>query len=279
MALLCRFRLCLPFYKERTGVLAYRLGKAKKEAFMPDKDRRQTVCVPGAPVQRDVRDKASPRRGYGRWLAALVGVLSLLLLAPAMAQTHQHGATPETVAQTQAEPAAPSAENQPAATDPVSGVSYHNPRTFTLRTGIASGRMVYLGVGGDIDGQVNPTLMVHEGELVQVNLINGEGAEHDVVIDQYAARSSIVVGKNASSTFSFTAGKVGEFAYFCSIAGHRQAGMEGLIQVMAGPRAAMASEGRRRRARSRRPARSDRPAHAAGGQGRSRNGRTGRPAG
>ena len=102
--------------------------------------------------------------------------------------------------------------------------------------------MVYIGVGGDIDGQVNPTLMVHEGELVQINLINGEGAEHDVVIDQYAARSSIVVGKNASSTFSFTAGKVGEFAYFCSIAGHRQAGMEGLIQVMAGPREAMASD-------------------------------------
>ena len=96
--------------------------------------------------------------------------------------------------------------------------------------------MVYLGVGGDIDGQINPTLMVHEGELVQINLINGEGAEHDVVIDQYAARSSIVVGKNASSTFSFTATKVGEFAYFCSIAGHRAAGMEGLIQVMPGSR-------------------------------------------
>lgn len=113
---------------------------------------------------------------------------------------------------------------------------------FTLRTGIAEGRMVYLGVGGDTDGKVNPTLMVHEGELVQINLINGEGAEHDIVLDQYAARSAIIVGKSASSTFSFVASKVGEFAYFCSIAGHRAAGMEGLIQMMPGPRSEMDSD-------------------------------------
>ncbi len=119
---------------------------------------------------------------------------------------------------------------------------YTNPKVFTLKTGIATGRMVYIGVGGDIDGQINPTLVVHEDETVQINLINGEGAEHDVVIDQYAARSSIVVGMNASSTFSFTASKVGEFAYFCSIAGHRLAGMEGLIKVISGSRKALDSD-------------------------------------
>ncbi|WP_246485532.1 copper-containing nitrite reductase [Aminobacter carboxidus] len=179
------------------------------------------------------------------WLAAIATVMSLLFHAPALAQTHQHGAAATDTAQAQTEPATPVAEQaapDASAAGAAASVSYHNPTTFTLKTGIATGRMVYIGVGGDINGQVNPTLMVHEGELVQINLINGEGAEHDVVIDQYGARSSIVVGKNASSTFSFTAGKVGEFAYFCSIAGHRQAGMEGLIQVMAGPREAMASD-------------------------------------
>jgi len=183
----------------------------------------------------------------GRLLAALVAILWLMLLPPAFGQTHNHEAvpaasssetapavqTPTADAQTTAAPSS----DQPAQGGPI--VSYHAPTVFTLRTGIANGRMVYIGVGGDIDGQVNPTLMVHEGELVQINLINGEGAEHDIVLDQYAARSAIVVGKNASSTFSFTATKVGEFAYFCSIAGHRAAGMEGLIHVMAGPRSAM----------------------------------------
>lgn len=117
----------------------------------------------------------------------------------------------------------------------------HAPHIFTLRSGIAEGRMVYLGVGGDIDGKVNPTLTVHEGEIVQINLINGEGAEHDVVIDQYAARSDRVLGKGASSTLSFTADKPGEFVYFCSVAGHREAGMVGRMEVAPGPRPAVAA--------------------------------------
>ena len=144
-----------------------------------------------------MRSKPGPnptarRPGGAGWLAAIVTIMSLAFLPPAFAQTHQHGAAAADTAQAQTEPVAPIAEQ--ASPDPVAAgaspsVSYHNPTIFTLRTGIASGRMVYIGVGGDIDGQVNPTLMVHEGELVQINLINGEGADHDVVIDQSAARS------------------------------------------------------------------------------------------
>src|SRR5450432_1580626 len=52
--------------------------------------------------------------------------------------------------------------------------------TFTLRTGIAQGKMVYIGKGGAIEGQINPTLTVHEGDTVQITLVNGEGAEHDI---------------------------------------------------------------------------------------------------
>src|SRR5450830_1307552 len=142
----------------------------------------------------------------------------------------QQQRTPQTSAQSQSFPA-------PAAT-PMGDM--HAPTSFTLRSGIAEGRMVYIGVGGDLDGKVNPLLMVHEGETVQINLINGEGAEHDIVVDQYAARSDRVQAKGASSTLSFTADKPGEFIYFCSVAGHRQAGMEGRIQVTPGPRAATA---------------------------------------
>lgn len=112
----------------------------------------------------------------------------------------------------------------------------HGSVAFTLRSGIAEGRMVFLGVGGDIDGKVNPTLVAHDGETVQINLINGEGAEHDLVIDQYAVRTSRVIRKSASSTVSFTADKMGEFVYFCSVPGHREAGMEGKIHVLLGRR-------------------------------------------
>jgi nitrite reductase (NO-forming) len=137
---------------------------------------------------------------------------------------------------------APPVLAQETPTPPAPGVAHSTaPRaaSFTLRTGIAQGRMVFIGSGGDIEGQVNPTLMVHEGETVQITLINGEGAEHDIVLDDFAARSNLVVARGASSTLAFSADKVGEFVYYCSVAGHRAAGMEGRIQVMPGARAEM----------------------------------------
>ena len=123
-----------------------------------------------------------------------------------------------------------------AAPEPIGSV--HAPVTFTLRSGVAEGRMVYIGASGDISGKTNPTLTVHEGETVQVTLINGEGAEHDIVLDEYAARTQRVVGKGASSTMSFVADKTGEFFYYCSVPGHREAGMEGRVQVLPGSRGA-----------------------------------------
>jgi nitrite reductase (NO-forming) len=112
----------------------------------------------------------------------------------------------------------------------------HRPVVYTLRSGIAEGRMVFLGVGGGIDGEVNPELVFHQGESAQINLINGEGAEHDVVIDLYGVRSNHVIGKGASATISFVADRTGVFAYYCSVAGHRQAGMEGRLRVEPGRR-------------------------------------------
>ena len=117
----------------------------------------------------------------------------------------------------------------------------HAPTIFTLRSGIAEGRLVFIGVGGDLNGKVNPQLLVHEGETVPINLSNGEGAEHDIVLDQYSARSSRVLGKGASSAVTFTATKTGEFDYFCSTSGHRESGMLGKIKVVPGPRAASAA--------------------------------------
>lgn len=64
-------------------------------------------------------------------------------------------------------PETPRHEKSPAA--PVANV------TIVLRTGIAEGRLVFIGEGGGIDGKVNPDLKVKLGDVVQVILINGEG--------------------------------------------------------------------------------------------------------
>jgi nitrite reductase (NO-forming) len=145
---------------------------------------------------------------------------------PAVAQ--QQPATPTPA------PAAPRANTpQPSAAP---AVIYLPDARYTLRSGIAEGRMVYIGVGGSIDGKPNPVLTAAEGQVVQLTLINGEGAEHDIVFpDLDNARSPRVTGKGSSTTIAFRATKSGDFTYFCSVPGHRQAGMEGQFVVTPQP--------------------------------------------
>jgi nitrite reductase (NO-forming) len=134
-------------------------------------------------------------------------------------------------------PAAARAPTPTAATPPAStnqpASSYMPGLRYTLRTGIAEGRMVFIGVGGAIDGQVNPVLSAAEGQGVQITLINGEGAEHDIVFaDQEAtARSAHITGKGASTNIAFRAGKAGDYTYFCSLPGHQLAGMQGQFLI------------------------------------------------
>jgi nitrite reductase (NO-forming) len=104
---------------------------------------------------------------------------------------------------------------------------------YTLRSGIAEGRMVFIGFGGTIDGVVNPELVASEGDVVQVTLINGEGAEHDIAFEQPSVASQHVVGKGASTILALRAVKPGASSYFCTLPGHRQAGMEGKFTVKA----------------------------------------------
>jgi len=106
---------------------------------------------------------------------------------------------------------------------------------YTLRSGIAEGRMVFIGVGGAIDGKVNPILTAAEGQVVELTLINGEGAEHDIVFPDQSTRSPRVTGKGASTTIAFRADKTGDFIYFCSVPGHQQAGMQGQFIVTPQP--------------------------------------------
>ena len=129
--------------------------------------------------------------------------------------------------------AAASAASATAAPEAKSGsnAAYLSDAKYTLRTGIAEGKMVFLGVGGSIDGKANPILTAAEGQIVQLTLINGEGTEHDIVFPDQDAKSPRVNGKGASTTIVFRAAKSGDFIYFCSVPGHQLAGMQGQFLV------------------------------------------------
>jgi nitrite reductase (NO-forming) len=134
-----------------------------------------------------------------------------------------------------ASPAPPPGQAQTAQGASAASVTYIADARFTLRSGIADGRMVYLGVGGEIDGKVNPVLTAVEGQVVQLTLINGEGAQHDISFPDQNTTSPRVTGKGSSTTIAFRADKSGDFVYFCSVPGHRQAGMEGQFLVTPRP--------------------------------------------
>jgi nitrite reductase (NO-forming) len=105
-----------------------------------------------------------------------------------------------------AQPPAPSTAAQaPVQQAARPSVSYIPDVRYTLRSGIAEGRMVYLGVGGTIEGQVNPILSAAEGQVVQITLINGEGAEHDIVFPEQDAKSPRITGRGASTSVVFRA--------------------------------------------------------------------------
>jgi nitrite reductase (NO-forming) len=128
-----------------------------------------------------------------------------------------------------ADPTSRSGENTSATEK--SPTSYTPNVTFTLKTSLAEEKLVFIGVGGAIDGVVNPTLPVMLDNVVQVTLINGDGVLHDITFPDFNAKSEEIARKGASSVITFRVTKKGEFPYFCSLPGHRQAGMEGKIVV------------------------------------------------
>jgi nitrite reductase (NO-forming) len=175
--------------------------------------------------------------------------------APAVAaRTAPAGATkpqppqPQTAQAPQTPPPAPAAGQQTppaqagatAAAPPT--VGYIPDARYTLRSGIAEGRMVFLGVGGAIDGQVNPILSAAEGQTVQIILLNGEGAEHDIVFPAQDAKSPRITGRGASTTFAFRPTRAGDFTYICSVPGHQLAGMQGQFIVTPRPPAQTLAE-------------------------------------
>ena len=92
----------------------------------------------------------------------------------------------------------------------------------------------YRGVGGEIDGVRNPTLWARTGESVRITIVNGELMVHDIALEGMNIKSPQILDKAARTNITFTATK--SDIYYCSVPGHRLAGMEGRIDVSDEPR-------------------------------------------
>ena len=110
-------------------------------------------------------------------------------------------------------------------------VKYVPDVVFTLRTDIADGKLVYISEAGPTKGQVNPDIRVAEGAVVQVNIVNGDGAIHDFAIPDFAVKSDQISKKGSATAVVFRASKSGTFEYLCTLPGHKAAGMFGKLIV------------------------------------------------
>ena len=161
-----------------------------------------------------------------RRVLAMLLIAAVVLAGAAAPALAQHGAARST-----AQAAPPAAGGTPKLSRKSPAAEYTPTVRFRLRTELADGKLAFVGIGGDIEGVVNPTLRVAEGAVVQVGLVNGDGIEHDVVFPTFKAGTDRVNRKGAASVTVFRADQAGEFDYFCSLPGHQQAGMAGKLVV------------------------------------------------
>ena len=72
-------------------------------------------------------------------------------------------------------------------------------------------------------------ITVKEGDTVKLTFKVTQG-RHNWTLDEFNAKTE-VIGAGEEETVEFVADKKGEYEYYCSVPGHRQAGMKGMLIV------------------------------------------------
>lgn len=77
---------------------------------------------------------------------------------------------------------------------------------------------------------------VPAGEQVTVELTSEAGVEHDFVIEDVDGQDLDVVHADPgeTETGTFTIDDAGTYEFYCAVPGHREAGMDGTLEVVAG---------------------------------------------
>lgn len=83
-----------------------------------------------------------------------------------------------------------------------------------------------------VDGTRNPVLRANKGDVVRITITNGELMTHDIVMEKLGVKSEVLVEKGSKTSIKFIAKE--NDTYFCSIPGHRAAGMVGKFEVVEG---------------------------------------------
>lgn len=103
---------------------------------------------------------------------------------------------------------------------------------YTLRTQIGGDpAMAFVGVGGAIDGLVNPMLEAEVGDVVAITLVNSDPVLHDFTVSAFNATTGELTQAGQEGRVIFRVTAPGDFEYICSVPGHREAGMKGTLRI------------------------------------------------
>lgn len=95
-------------------------------------------------------------------------------------------------------------------------------------TSTASAEKTFTIVGQNYSFSPNQ-ISVKKGDKVKITF-SDEGGFHNLAIDGYNEKTE-TIRTGSSSVIEFTADKAGTFAFYCSVANHREQGMQGQLVV------------------------------------------------
>lgn len=164
------------------------------------------------------------------YLLALLS--SIIVLGMAACTTRPTAVNPDLGTQPeppQAATTAPAAAQEQQTTDAsLTGMT----RSYTLLTQLGGDpAMAFIGQGGDIDGVVNPELNAEVGDMVELTVINQDPIAHDLTLEIVNLSTGELTALGQEGTVSFVPSQPGTYTYFCSVPGHYQAGMTGVLTV------------------------------------------------
>ena len=85
-------------------------------------------------------------------------------------------------------------------------------------------------MGNGMHGVLNPTLSAKKNETVRITIVNGDPLVHDLALESLGMKTGEILGIGEEAELIFTA--VGDDLYYCTIPGHREAGMEGRLEII-----------------------------------------------
>jgi putative membrane-bound dehydrogenase-like protein len=80
------------------------------------------------------------------------------------------------------------------------------------------------------NGARNPTLKAKIGNTIRITITNGEVMTHDIALEKLGVKSKTILAKGAKTSIIFKA--INNDTYYCTVPGHRAAGMVGKLEVI-----------------------------------------------